>query len=95
MRPGKFRPRRLYFGTGRVTPSGVYTDAGDRMRPRTINLLFGAISFGMAADLAMAFLMYDQHGAHLLPSTLVGLMVGRGVFWTGWANDPRLNKNSN
>lgn len=65
------------------------------MPPRTISLLFGALSLGLAADFAMSFLMYDPHGGHLLPSALVGFLVGSGVFWTGWANDPRLNKDQN
>ena len=53
------------------------------MRSETIRLLMGAAFFGLAANFALGFVIYDQHGAHLLPSALVGSLVAAGVFFVG------------
>jgi hypothetical protein len=60
---------------------------------RTKRRLAGAVFIGMAANFALGFVIYDQHGAHLLPSLIVGFLVGVGVYYLSYANDPDQNSN--
>jgi len=59
------------------------------MTKRTIRRLMGSIALGMAANWAFGFAHYDQFGAHLLPSALIGIFVAIGAYYLSSANDTR------
>ena len=48
----------------------------------------GAFSTGLAANFALGAVIYDQHGARLLPSALIGILVGIGVYYLSSTNEP-------
>jgi hypothetical protein len=58
------------------------------MSARTRRRLLGAVLLGLAANFAYGFAHYDQHGAHLLPSALIGFLVAAGAFYLSSANEP-------
>ena len=57
------------------------------MTARTKRRLLGAILFGLAANFAYGFSNYDEHGSHMLPSALIGILVAAGAFYLSSAND--------
>jgi hypothetical protein len=58
------------------------------MLVRTRRRLMGAVFIGLAANCAYGFSFYDQHGAHLSPGALIGVLIAVGVFYLSSANEP-------
>ena len=58
------------------------------MANRVRRRLLGAIFLEIGADFAYSFSNYDQHGAHLGPGALIGLLVAIGAYYLSSANEP-------